>query len=392
MGISKHIRTSLTNASLIRRVADEGVRMRQDGKGDVLDLSLGNPTIEPPRAFQNTLQKLVHAEDAGTHRYMNNNGFSHVRQAVAKHLAETYDIPFSEQHISMAVGAAGGINTVLKSLLDPGDEVMIFSPYFVEYGFYIGNHGGKTVIVPSRDDFQIDLEAVERALTPQTKAIMLNTPNNPTGVVYTEERLRGLSELLHRHRKEHGRTVYIINDSPYRRLVYGLEQAPEPLSFYEHSILVTSYSKDLAIPGERIGFVAFSPECEDVDMMMEAMAFSSRVLGFVNAPALMQRALPFLLDAMIDIDWYQRKRDALVRGLRVAGFDLVVPEGAFYLYPKAPGGDDVLFFEKMKEKRVLVVPGSGFGTPGYFRIAYCSDDAIIEQALPLFKEVADALN
>lgn len=391
MGISEHIRKNLTSASMIRRVADEGARMRSDGQGEVFDLSLGNPTVEPPPAFREALQHAVSDQEAGSHRYMNNNGYPDVRAFMAEHLTEAYGLPFTPDLVSMCVGAAGGINTVLKALLDPEDEVMIFSPYFVEYGFYIDNHRGKTVVVPSKDDFQLDTDAIAAALTPKTKVILLNTPNNPTGVVYNEETLSSLGNLLRKFREETGRVVYVINDSPYRRLVYDLPVAPEPLHYYEHSILVTSFSKDLAIPGERIGFVAFHPSCDEASMMAEAMAFSSRVLGFVNAPALMQRILPMIANVTIDMEWYKRKRDRLVEGLTASGYELVVPQGAFYLYPKAPGGDDVVFYEALKEQRVLVVPGSGFGTPGYFRIAYCFDDAIIERALPIFADVARLL-
>lgn len=385
MGISESIRTSLTGASLIRKVADEGLLMKQDGKGPVFDLSLGNPTLDPPPAFLESLQAIVNDGESGMHRYMSNNGYPHVREAVATQLTKEYGLPFTTDLISMSVGAAGGINTALKTLLDPGDEVICFTPYFVEYDFYVSNHGGKALFVDTKEDFQIDLDAVAKALSPKTKVILLNTPNNPTGVVYSAGSLESLAGLLREHNKNN-QTVYIINDSPYRRLIYDLAQAPEPFSFYEHSILATSFSKDLGIPGERIGYVAFSPRCEEAAMMAPAMAFSSRVLGFVNAPALMQRALPALLECTIDMDWYRRKRDRLIESLKGFGYEMTIPQGAFYLFPKAPGGDDVKLFGALKEKRVLVVPGSGFGKPGYFRIAYCTSDEIIEQALPAFRE------
>lgn len=387
MAISNQIRKNLRSASLIRRVADEGIAMRKDGKGPVYDLSLGNPILEPPKAFTQALRRHLESPPSGAHRYMTNNGYPAVREAVAGHLKQAFDIDFTSEHISMSVGAAGGINTVLKALLDPGDEVVIFTPYFVEYGFYISNHGGVPVMSPTDEQFQIDIAALEQKLTSRTKVILLNTPNNPTGVVYTAECLQALADLLEAHRKKGHPTVYLLNDSPYRRLVYDQPAAPEPFSFYPHSILATSFSKDLAVPGERIGYVAFAPGCEEVELLMEAMGFCSRVLGFVNAPALMQWVLPDLLEAMIDLDIYRSKRDLLVQGLRQLGCDLVVPGGAFYLFPKAPGGDDLAFFQKLKDHRVLIVPGSGFGAPGYFRIAYCTTNEVLEHALDVFRQI-----
>ncbi|HAA58773.1 MAG TPA: pyridoxal phosphate-dependent aminotransferase [Myxococcales bacterium] len=391
MTIATKIQTSLRSSSLIRRVADEALKMRQQGR-EVFDLSLGNPTINPPDAFYNELQTLLEERPSGGHRYMPNNGYDFVRDAIAQQLQKDYDLPFQQNHIVMGVGAAGVINTALKALLDPGDEVMIFSPFFVEYGFYIDNHDGKTVIVPTDDSFQLDIEAIKNALTPRTKVILLNTPNNPTGVVYEAEKLSQLGVLLSDYSERNGQDIYIINDSPYRRMVYGMDAAPEPFRYYDNSILATSYSKDLAIPGERIGYVAISPRCKFAPDIFEAMAFCSRILGFVNAPALMQRALPRLLNEMVDLSWYAQKRERLLSELRRIGYEIVEPNGAFYIFPKAPGGDDMLFYQKLKEQGVMVVPGSGFGAPGYFRIAYCLDDSIINGALPAFESVFKELS
>jgi aspartate aminotransferase len=387
MGIAGKIRHSLNNASLIRRVADEGLQMRRDGRGDVLDLSLGNPSLDPPPAFHRAIQDLLVDPPPGAHRYMQNNGYPETRQAVADSLSERYDLPFTYRHITMQVGAAGGINVFLKSILDPGDEVIFFNPYFVEYGFYVDNHGGVPVIVPTGDDFQIDLNALAEAITPKTRAVLINSPNNPTGVVYTPERMQAMCELLDKASEEHGHAIYLINDTPYRRLLYNQDVNPEPFLWYKHGVMITSLSKDLGIPGERVGIVALSPHCPDVDDLLAAMAFSSRVLGFVNAPALMQRVLPRLLDATVDLELYRDKRDRIYEALTLYGYEMVKPEGAFYFFPKAPGGDDVAFYEAMKRRRVLVVPGSGFGAPDYFRIAYCVSDEVLERALPLFGEV-----
>jgi len=390
MGVSARIKKSLHSASLIRRVADEALKMKQDGNGPVWNLSIGNPTVDPPEAFYRTLQQEIEQKKSGSHRYMSNNGYPFVREAMAKRLQMELGIPFTEKSIVMSVGAAGAINVTLKTLLDPGDEVIFFSPYFVEYGFYVENHGGTSVIVDTDESFQLNLEAIEKALTPKTKLILMNSPNNPTGVVYREEDLKALAEMLNKHNRQHGTTVFIMNDSPYRRLVFDADKTPDPISYYDHCFLVSSFSKDLALPGERIGYVAISPSCHEAELFFEGMAFSSRVLGFVNAPALMQHVLPSLLDEDIAPlkRWYQKKRDLLFDTLTGFGYELVKPGGAFYLFPKAPGGDDMAFYRKLKENRVMVVPGSGFGTPGYFRIAYCLSTDILENALPVFEKLA----
>lgn len=392
MAIARSIRQSLVSASLIRKVADEALILKASGLGPIYDFSLGNPILEPPEAFREALQAFARHPPPGSHRYMQNVGYPAIREAVAASLAAEYKQPFQKEHIAMTVGAAGGINLVLKTLLDPGDEVIFLSPYFVEYGFYVSNHQGVSVIVPTDGDFQPDLAAIEAALTPKTKILLLNTPNNPTGVVYTADILSRLADLLRRHKAKTGQTVYLLNDSPYRRLFYDIDAVPEPLEWYEDAILATSFSKDLSLPGERIGYIAIAPACQDTQDILEGLAFSSRVLGFVNAPALMQHLLPSLLQAKIDLSWYQRRRDLLLRSLRQIGYHVPQPNGAFYLFPQAPGGDDIAFCKALRDHRVLVVPGSGFGTPGYFRIAYCVEEETLQNALPAFENVFRAFS
>lgn len=389
MAIANRIKQNLTGASLIRLVADEGLRMRQSSSEPVWDLSIGNPVYEPPQEFRDSLIHFLQQDSSGYHRYMPNNGHLSARKAVAEQLEKELGWDsISPDCVMMTVGCAGGISLTLKVLLDPGDEVIILSPYFVEYKFYIEGHQGEPVVVPSTEDFQLDISAIEQALTSKTKAILINTPNNPTGVAYNKESISALADLLRQHQAKTGNVVYLLNDSPYFKLMYDEDAYADPLHYYDHTILMTSFSKSLSIPGERIGYVFASPKCEDLESFIPAMAFASRVVGFVNAPALMQHVIPQLVGLPSRVNDYKTKLDRLGNALKNAGYEMVWPDGTFYLYPKAPGGDDMKFFHALKEYRVLVVPGSGFGTPGYFRISYCVDDTIIENAIPAFEAVS----
>jgi aspartate aminotransferase len=365
---------------------EEGERMRQDGKGPVYDFSLGNPTLEPPRRFSERLSELVCNSEPGLHRYMPNVGYPSTRRAVAAYAAGEFGVAVKEGNVIMSVGAGGGLNVVLKSILDPGDEVIVLTPYFAEYGFYIDNHNGVMVKVPTDERFEIDHKAIEKAITPRTRALIITTPNNPTGVVYSRESLGRLSALLKEKQEELGTFIYLLSDEPYRKIVYEKTSCHGALSIYENTIMVTSHSKDLGLPGARIGWIVIHPSAADADRLFSAMAFATRTLGFVNAPSLMQKAIEACLEESVDVSWYRRKRDRLYEFLTGAGYDVVKPGGAFYIFPKAPGGDDIAFCQVMAKRRVLIVPGSGFGTPGYFRIAYCTEDEIIEAALPAFAE------
>jgi aspartate aminotransferase len=289
----------------------------------------------------------------------------------------------------MAVGAAGGLNVAFKALLDEGDEVIVPSPYFVEYKFYVENCGGQIRLVETNDDFSLNLAEIEKAIGEKTKIVLINSPNNPTGVAYEKKSIEGLGELLKRKSRDLKKTIYLVTDEAYRRIVFDQIQLPVAFNYYPHTLRVTSHSKDLSLPGERIGYIAVSPLCEEIDEMISALVFATRILGFVNAPALMQRLIAPLQRNSVNIRHYEEKRNLFYLALKEFGYDVVKPQGAFYLFPKAPIEDDVAFVRELQSKRILTVPGRGFGKKGYFRIAYCVEKKMIEGALPGFKEVAE---
>ncbi len=391
MAISRKVEEYMSRASWIRRMFEEGNELKaRFGAENVYDFTLGNPVAEPPQAMVDTLRRLTAEPDVGSHRYMPNAGYPWVRDRVAEVLAGEADVPVEGRHLVMTVGAACGLNITLKALLDPGDEVMILAPYFVEYIFYADNHGGRAKIVESDVDFMPDLGAIDEAIGPQTKVLILNSPNNPTGVVYPRDLLQDLAGVLERAEARIGHPIYVISDEPYRRIAYGAEVVPS-LSVFRNSILCTSHSKDLALPGERIGYAAVHPGADDADTLVAAMTFAIRTLGFVNAPALMQRAVADLQRVTVDVDEYRQKRDLLLGGLRDAGLECNEPGGAFYLFPRCPIDDDVAFVRRLQEERVLAVPGSGFGRGGYFRLSYCVDSGMIDKALPAIRRVMETL-
>jgi aspartate aminotransferase len=383
MAISQKVHDFMERASWIRKMFEEGIRLKREfGEDHVFDLSLGNPVAEPPPELVEAMITVARDETAGQHRYMPNAGFEATRQAIAESLSEECKVSLSSGDIIMVCGAAGGLNITLKTLLDPGDEVIVFAPYFVEYLFYADNHGGKAVAVNTRDDFSIDLESFRSAVTSKTKAVIINSPNNPTGAVYSRQALEGLADVLREKSKETGRAIYLISDDPYKKIVFDGVETPNILDLYENSIYITSHSKDLAVPGERIGYVAVHPQAEDAAGVMAGLIFCNRVLGFVNAPALFQRVVQKVQHVTVDIEPYRRRRDLLYKELTGIGYEVVKPQGAFYFFPKAPIADEVEFVKLLADKKVLVVPGRGFGTPGYFRIATCFPDRVIEGALP----------
>lgn len=389
MSISAKIEKFMEESSWIRRMFEEGIRMKQElGEDEVQDLTLGNPVMEPPKAFRDGLVEAVTKPEPGMHRYMPNAGYEFCRQAVARYYQNEVDLPVEARHVVMTVGAAGALNVIFKSILDPGDEVIIFAPYFVEYLFYIDNHGGKAVIVNTNDDFSINVSRLESAITGKTKAVLINSPNNPTGVVYGEYMLKSLCGVLGRKQEELGRTIFLINDDPYRKIVYEGKKPPSILPLHGNSIVTTSHSKDLAVPGERIGHIVVNPNCADVEKLMPALIFCNRTLGFVNAPALMQRVVASLQDESVDVSDYEKKRDFLYENLSEMGYSMVKPEGAFYLFPRSPREDELEFVNWLKDQGVLVVPGRGFGAPGHFRISYCIPMEVIERAMPAFSNAA----
>ena len=383
--ISDRVSAYLKNASWIRKLFEEGQRMMADGGGPVYDFSIGNPELEPPEKLREALIQAASDPSPGTHRYMPNAGYDETRQAVAEALEADLRVGFDKAHIVMTVGAAGALNSALKALIDPGDEVIVTAPYFVEYRFYIENHSGVMVTASATSGFDLDPEAIGRRITDKTRCVIINNPNNPTGVVYSQETLDALGEILRKASSGRRTPIFLIDDAPYRKLIYDAPRCPDIFRAYDNALLATSHSKDLGIPGERIGFVAISPRCPGWREVAEAATFANRILGYVNAPALIQRVVTGLQQETIDLDWYRRKRDRLVSELTRYGYEVPFPGGAFYLFPKAPGGDDLAFIDLMKSMRVLVVPGRGFGARGYFRISYCVSDDVIEGALPLFE-------
>lgn len=361
---------------------EEGIRLKGIyGEREVFDFSLGNPDLEPPRQFSEKLLELARDAALGTHGYMPNAGYAEARAAMARKVAREHRIDIRAEQVVMCVGAAGGLNVVLKTILDPGDEVLAIRPYFVEYGAYVGNHGGVLRLVDPTPDFGISTEAVARALGPRTAALIINSPNNPTGRLYPEETIRALGAVLSAHATKTGRRVVLLVDEPYRDLVYGGRVTPPIACHYADTIVVNSFSKSLSLAGERIGYIAAAPSCEAIDELMAGLVMCNRTLGFVNAPALMQRAVAALERVSIDIAPYERRRDLLAQGLRAAGIEFCEPDGAFYLFCKAPGSDDVRFVSHLKEHRILAVPGQGFGYPGWFRLSYAVPDWAVEGAV-----------
>jgi aspartate aminotransferase len=388
MGASEKVTASIKKSSWIRKMFEEGMQRKiKYGPENVFDFSLGNPNLDPPLQFTEVLRDLLNLSTPCQHGYMPNAGFVDTRRAVADYLSHYNPARFGAEHIVMTVGAGGGLNVILKTILNPGEEVIIPSPYFVEYNFYLDNHQGVPRVAPTRSDFSLDLSAMEAAFSDKTKAVLINSPNNPTGRVYGEGELAELGRLLSRKSGELGRPVYLISDEPYRKIIYDGVRVPSVFAAYKDTFLVTSFSKDLSLAGERIGYIAAHPEISGKETILDGLVLCNRILGFVNAPALMQRVIPHLLETSVDVTIYQRRRDRLCDALGAFGYEFVKPEGAFYLFPKSPVADDVQFVTALQDENILTVPGSGFMGPGHFRIAYCVPDDVIERALPGFERI-----
>jgi aspartate aminotransferase len=386
MAIAEKIQLSIKNSSLIRKMFEEGARLKAElGEENVFDFSLGNPNLEPPPGFKKILRDLIDDPAPGRHGYMPNAGYAETRQAIADFLSKNNKAEFSSGDVIMTTGAGGALNVIFKTLLDPGDEVIIPSPYFVEYDFYLSNHQGIPRVVPTKRDFSLDLEAIEKAVNAKTKAVLINSPNNPTGKVYSKEELADLGKLLDDSSRRLNRTIYLVSDEPYRKIAYDGIKVPGIFETYRESIIGTSFSKDLSLPGERIGYAAVNPAISEKDLVTAGMILSNRILGFVNAPALMQRAIPVLLDASVDITPYKKNRDILCDALANFGYRFIKPQGAFYLFPETPVKDDIEFVSMLKEENILTVPGSTFACPGHFRIAYCTSQKTVEGSLPGFE-------
>ncbi|MBW2192351.1 MAG: pyridoxal phosphate-dependent aminotransferase [Deltaproteobacteria bacterium] len=390
MAIAKHISAILSKSSWIRKMFEEGAILKAEhGAENVFDFSLGNPNLEPPENFRRALRDAVALSEEEGHGYMPNTGYPHVRRSVAAYLSGEQQVNITENEVVMTCGAAGALNIILKTILDPGDEIITPIPCFVEYGFYAENHGGTLKTAASKPDFTLDIDAVSEAITERTRAVLINSPNNPTGQVYSKDSLAQLGDLLKARGKELNRTLYLISDEPYRKVVYDGCEVPGIFSCYPESIIATSYSKDISIPGERVGFAAVHPGAAFKEELIGGMALANRILGFVNAPALMQRVIASIQGACVNVSDYARKRDLLCDGLSACGYEFIRPAGAFYLFPKTPVPDDVEFVQALQKELILTVPGSGFAGPGHFRIAFCVEDETIKHAMPGFKRVME---
>ena len=389
--ISEKMKGYVANSSVIRAMFEEGKKMAAIyGADHVYDFSLGNPNVPAPGAVKDAIIDIVTNEDPVlVHGYMSNSGFEDVRTKIAEHLNSQYGTSYKCNNLVMIVGAAGGMNVFFKTLLNPGDEVVTFSPYFGEYRAYVSNFDGKLVEVQTDPvTFEPDPKALAAAVTPKTKAVILNSPNNPTGVVYSEECIREIATLLEEKQKEYGTTIFIFSDEPYREIVYGDYKVPWIPNYYRNTVVGYSYSKSLSLPGERIGYLVLPSEIDDAEDMISAANVANRILGFVNAPSLQQRVVAKCLNEKTDVDFYAENRQMLMDGLREAGYTFVEPQGAFYLWLKSPEEDEKAFVAKCKEKQILIVPGSSFGCAGWTRVAYCVSHETVRNSLPGFKEVA----
>jgi len=385
MTVAKKMQAFAEKSSWIRKMFEEGAKMKAEfGAENVFDFSLGNPDVPPPAKFGEVLTDLATHDKPGVHSYMPNGGYPYVREALAAKLSQEQSVDLGMADVLMTCGAAGGLNVIMKSLLDPGAEVIILSPFFVEYNFYVDNHGGVTKIVATDDEFNIDLAAIEAALSEKTKVVLINSPNNPTGQVYSAASLKALGKMLDAAGEKFCTTIYLVSDEPYRKIVFDGLEVPSIMTATKNSIVVSSYSKDLSLPGERIGYIAVHPEMHEKGDLLNAMTLANRILGFVNAPALMQRVVAELQEEHVDSSIYERRRKVFCQVLDDAGFEYVKPKGAFYLFPKTPI-DDVEFCALLQEEKILAVPGRGFGAPGYIRLAFCIDEDVISRSAEAFK-------
>lgn len=392
--ISDKMTAFVKGSSAIRAMFEEGNRMAKIyGAENVYDFSLGNPNVPAPKAVNQAIKDIVDEEDSVfLHGYMNNSGYPDVRESIAESLNRRFGMSFSENNIIMTVGAAGGLNVMFKTLLNPGDEVIAFAPYFGEYRSYVGNYDGKLVVIsPDTQSFQPKFDEFEDKITPRTRAVIINNPNNPTGVVYSEETLERLSKIMEKKQKEYKTDIYLISDEPYRELVYDGITVPYPVNYYRNTIIGYSYSKSLSLPGERIGYLVLPSDISDFDNICSAANVATRILGYVNAPSLMQRVVARCVDEKTDIVQYNKNRELLYNSLMEYGFDCVKPQGAFYLFVKSPTDDESIFVEAAKKRHILLVPGSSFECPGYVRISYCVSYDTIKNSLPGFKALAEEL-
>ena len=393
MTISKKMSDFLEQGSWIRRMFEDGIELKKKyGPENVFDLSLGNPIFSPPDVLYDEMKSLILNPDKSAHRYMPNAGLDETREKVAEFLTATTNHNFGLNNILMTGGAGGALNVALKSILDPGDEVIFFTPFFPEYFFYTDNHSGVSKIIDSDDNFIPDLKSFDANINSKTKAVIINSPNNPSGIVYNDDFYKEFSEILKKHETLLNREIFVISDEPYRRIIFDDLDCPNILDFHDNTIVASSFSKDLAIPGERVGYLGISPNIKNTEILMDGLVFANRVLGFVNAPAFMQRAIANILFNTVNIEEYLLRRNFLCDELSKLGYNFIIPKGAFYLFPKSPLDDDILFTKLLKENKVLVVPGSGFGKKGYFRISFCVDWESIKGSIAGFEKAINSVS
>lgn len=389
--ISNKMQNLVANSSTIRAMFEEGKKLAAIyGAENVFDYSLGNPNVQPPETIKTAISDILNEESPNLiHGYMNNSGYEDVRNTIAEHIATKHQVSISAANIIMTCGAAGGLNILLKTLMNPGDEVIVFAPFFGEYKNYVDNYDGHLVVIPADlTTFEPNLLALKEAITPRTKAVIINSPNNPTGVIYSEEAIKGLSLLLDTAQKELGTSIYLISDEPYREIVYDDAKVPYILNYYANAFIGYSYSKSLSLPGERIGYLVANSSMDDFEEIMAGLNVANRILGFVNAPSLFQRVIAKCLDSEVDISIYKRNRDLLYNHLVSIGFDCIKPQGSFYLFPKSLIPNDKQFCQDAKQFNLLLVPGSAFGCPGHVRLSYCISYEKIEKSLEAFTKLA----
>ena len=388
MSISLKLKKSMEQGSWIRKMFEEGILLKSKiGANKVYDLSLGNPIFEPPGKFNELLREYVENPTPGLHRYMPNAGLPETRSAIANNLSAETGLAFTKEDIVMTCGAGGALNIIIKTLLDPGDEIVVLAPYFAEYFFYADNHGGKCVALDHDSNFMPNLDMLEDVVNEKTKMVIVNSPNNPSGAVYPKSILDRLGKMIKNLESKYGRDIFIVSDEPYRKIIFDDTLYNHVFSSHSNTIVATSHSKDLGLAGERIGYVAVNPDNENKDEIIDGLTFSNRVLGFVNAPALMQHLITHLQNETVNIQEYKVNRDFLWENLTEIGYEVIKPQGAFYMFPKSPIKDDVIYVNKLRENNVLVVPGSGFGSPGYFRISYCVDKHTLHNCIQGFRKV-----
>ena len=386
MAVSEKMKNFSEKSSWIRKMFEEGARLKAEyGSDQVFDFSIGNPDIAPPHQFRETMIEIASENTPGQHGYMPNGGYTWVRQAIAARMSSEQEAVVDHGDILMSCGAAGAMNVAMKALLNPGDEVLLLTPYFVDYHFYVDNHGGVAKVVKTDEQFNLDLAAIEQAITDKTKAMIINSPNNPTGQIYSYQSIEALGNLLESASKKIGSSIYLVSDEPYRKIIFEDYSVPPIFKLVRNSIVATSFSKDLSLPGERIGFIGVNPEADTKTDLLNAMTLATRILGFINAPAFMQRVVAELQGVTVDNSIYTRRREIFCNILENAGYDFIKPKGAFYLFPRSPIEDDVAFCSLLQKQKILAVPGRGFGAPGHFRLAFCTDEDYIERSAAGFR-------